>query len=111
MEDIDVRLLAHARSFPVILAKLQSLIALPHVVVECTYLELVAALLVTLDVLVLVRVVESLDRGVTLTALYSMRADVPRKPFDQRVAIFGCIFENLWRPSKVSHMVSIDTRL
>lgn len=73
MQSVDVWHLLAGFGFAVVLAELDSLMSLTHVVVEGTNIQLVASMLVAHDSLVFVRMVESLDSRVALVTFYSFR--------------------------------------
>lgn len=87
------------------------MVTLAHVVIEGADLKFVAPLLVALDSLVLVRVVKSLDGGVTLGTLEPGLAHVPGEASDERLAVLGRVLKYLGRSSEVPHMVCVNTRL
>jgi len=80
-------------------------------VIESAYFRFVASAPITEDPLVLIRVIESLDCGMTLRALESLVTLVPTDPLYERVAILRQILEELRRPSEVTQVMCVDAAL
>lgn len=70
--------------------------------------KLVAAEFVTVDALVLVRVVQSLHCCVALVALQALRAGIPASALNKSFAVFCRVLEDFNWPSKVTHVVGIN---
>lgn len=98
-------------ALPVVLADLDGQVPLTQAMVECADLQLVATLLVALNPLVLVRVVQPLDRGMAFGTQKTVRAEVPSHTSKQGFAVFRVILEKVGRPSEVPHVVCIDASL
>jgi len=96
---------------PVVLADLESEVALPHVVIKGTDFEFVATLLVTLDPFVLVRMVKAFDGGVALDATKSVWAKVPTDTLDECIAVFRVVLKDVRWSAEVTHVVRVNAAL
>lgn len=79
-------------------------------VVKGANVKFVAATLITLHVLVLVRMIQAFHSGVTLGTLQAERTLVPPQIAYQRFTIFGHIPEQVWRASKITSVVGKNAR-
>ena len=84
-----------------LLIQLEGLLFLPSIVREGTNVHLVAAHSVTLDALVLVRMVQSLDCSVAFVALEAPRAVLPPRPILKSLAVLWRILEQVRGPSEI----------
>ena len=111
MKSINTGELGMLPRLDVLLVELVSQTFLARVMVKCTNVSLVAARAVTLNPLVLVRMVESLHRGVTLVALETALAVVPTHATLQRLTVLWCILKKVgWTP-EIACVVRINTTL
>ena len=94
-----------------VLAELDSLMAFTHVVVKGANVQLVASVLIAHDTLVLVRMVKSLDCGMTLGAFNSFRTQIPSNAVNESFAVFRRILENIRRSSEISSVMREVTAL
>jgi len=92
----------------VLLAEFVRETLLSRVVIKGTDLHLVTTHTVTLDPLVLVGVVEPLDRGVALGALEALWTVLPPLRTLQGLAVFWRILEQVWRSTEIACVVRID---
>lgn len=100
----------------IVLTYFLSMISLLLGMIECTYLTFVASRAITVDSFVFIGVVQPLHRRMTFVAKQALRALLPARVGPIRLAlhvfaIFRNILEDLRRPSKVSHMMSVDAAL
>ena len=99
--------------FSIILANFLRMVTFLLRVKKCTNFTLVASGAITINSLILVRVVKAFHCSVTLIAKKSLRALLPARIASlvltlHVLAVFGHILENFrWSP-KVSHMMRID---
>lgn len=111
MDFVDVRKLHPYLSLPVIFAESHGLVTFSHDMIKCTYVKFVTPLFVTHDPLVFLWVVQTLHSSVTLIAFDALWTGVPTNSINQSLTVFRGIFEQIWRSSEVSCMVSVDTTL
>ena len=84
-------------------------------VVEGAYLFIVTTRSVAILPLVVVGMVQLLHRGVALVAQDAIRTQLPRiiavRRLGHGLAVLGAILEDLWRPSKIAHVVRVYAAL
>jgi len=102
--------LAHL-GLAVVLAELDGQVALAHVVIERADVELVAAMLVAHDSLILVGVVEPFHGGVALSTFDAFRAIIPAGAIYESFAVLGRVLENVRRSSEISRVVRVVAAL
>ena len=97
----------------VVLAHLVGVAPLLLSVVECADFGLVATASVAVYSLVLVGMIEAFNCGMTLLAVEPVRALLPTDIWVILVchvwAVFRRVLKDLWRPSEVSHVMSVNT--
>lgn len=81
-----------------------------RLVIKRTNVEFVATRLITLHVLVLVRMVQSFDRTVTLGTLEPQWTLVPAEVSNESFTVFRHVAEQIGRSSKIACMVRINAR-
>ena len=94
-----------------VFAEFDGLVPLAHVVIESADIQLVTSMLVTHDALVLVRVVEPLDRRVAFSAFDAFRAQIPSNAVYESFAVLRRILENVRRSSEISGVMRKVTTL
>jgi len=79
--------------------------------IKRTDVHLVATRAVTLNTLVLVRMVQSLNSGVTFATLYAPLAVIPPQTVLEGLAVFGCVLKQISWPSEVARVMCVDATL
>ena len=90
---VDVRKFESLARFYMLLAEFVGLTFFPSVMIERANVHLVAPTTITLNTLVLVRMVESFDCGVALVTLDTPLTVVPADAVLESLAVLGRIFE------------------
>ena len=93
MQVVDVRKFKSLARFNMLLAEFMGLTFLPSVMIERANIHLVASTPITLNTLVLVRMVEPLDCSMTLITLEAALTVVPAEAILESLAVFRSIFE------------------
>lgn len=93
MQVVDVRKFKSLARFNMLLAEFMGLTFLPSVMIERANIHLVASTPITLNTLVLVRMVEPLNCGMTLITLDTAFAIIPAEAILESLAVLGSIFE------------------
>ena len=94
-----------------LLAKLVRKALLPLSVEESANVHLVATGAGTLDALIFVWVVETLDGSVALGAFEAALAVFPSHAVLKRLAILWGVLEHVWRSAEISCMMRVDATL
>jgi hypothetical protein len=108
MELINIRNWLANNCLPIVFAELVSEILFLGRMEKGAYLWFITSQFVAADSFVLVWVVKSFDCCVTFWALQALRTLVPTDALLENFTIFGGVFKNFGRPSKISHVVSVD---
>ena len=96
-------------SFSELLTQLESVVALFDVVIKGADFKLVTPLFVALYALVLIRVIKTFNHSVAFLTLKTFGTLIPPQVLLQVFAVFSDVLKVQRRPSKVSHVVSVDT--
>ena len=111
VERIYVGQLPLFRELPKVLYKSQGMVSFSNRVIEGTDVGLVASLFVTLNMFVLLRVIQALHSRVTLVTFEALWALIPTDAFDQGLAVIWLILKDFRRAAEVSSVVRVDARL
>ena len=94
-----------------VLTEFNCLVSFFHIMVESANVKFVTPLLIAHDPFVFLGMVQTLHGGVTLATFNTAWTSVPCYSCNQSLTIFWSIFKQVWRSSKISSMVCIDTTL
>jgi len=108
VKSVDVRFRSLVAQLSECLALFGRLLPLFLVVVESAYFLLIAPRSITVDPLILVRVVETLNSRVTFITLKTFITFIPANTFNKGLTILRQILEKFRWPSEVSGVVCVD---
>ncbi len=111
MKTVDVRQLDMLPGLDVLLVELVCEAFLTSAMEKGTNVGLIAAGTITLNALVLVRMVESFHCRVTLVTFEAALAVVPPKPVLKSLAVLWCVLEQVGRSTEITCVVRVDTTL